>query len=332
LDVNGDADLTMCKLSIIIVNTNTRELVCQCLASLRQNPPQCPVEVIVVDNASTDGSCEEIESKFPSVQVIRNPSNLGFCGANNRGLELARGQLLVLLNSDTLVTAGSLDRMCEAAELDEHIGIVTPMLVYPDGSLQLSYAPIPNLVGVFCSLFDVKRLVPSSALKWLGRARWRGLLGRNVSSYLSWFSGTKPTTKILGQNLYAGGACLLIRRQCFQDVGFLDPNIFMYSDDADYCQRVHDKGWKILYLADATIVHVKGGTVGQRYRWTSPRAYESLLYFFRKHRGGASFQVARCFVLLSLFLRWMIAVTGSRENAVASWNLLRQVARHVPCI
>jgi GT2 family glycosyltransferase len=317
----------MSKLSVIIVNTNTRDLVCQCLSSLTNNPPRRQFEVIVVDNASTDGSCDAIESKYPFVQIIRNAQNLGFCVANNRGLAVAKSQYILLLNSDTIVTPGSLDRMCEVADANEHVGIVAPKLVYLDGSLQMSYGPIPNLFGVFCSFFEIKRFFTPRALRLLGRSHWSRIFGKTIRDYVSWSSGNEPATRILTPNLLATGACLLIRRQCIEQVGLLDPNIFMYCDDADYCQRVHDHGWKILYLAEATIVHIKGGTVGQRYRWTSARAYESMLYFFRKHRGWTAFQVARAFALLSLLLRGIINSMRRHENTSSSWTLFRQVAR-----
>jgi GT2 family glycosyltransferase len=318
----------MCKLSVIIVNYNTRDLVCQCIGSLINHGPAFSFEVILVDNASNDGSCDDVESKFPSVRIIRNTHNVGFSAANNQGLAIAQGELVALLNSDTIVTPGSLDTMCDAFAINDRVGVVAPKLVYPDGSLQMSYGPIPNLFAAFCSFLDLKSLVASSTFQRLGRSRWTKLLGKTTANYADWFSGDQPPTRILQDNLLASGACLLIRRQCLEEVGHLDPNIFMYCDDADYCQRVHDKGWKILYLAEATIIHIKGGTAGQDYRWTSPRSYESTLYFFRKHRGWAIFQLARCIALLSLSLRWAVHSIADREKASASWNLFRQVARY----
>jgi GT2 family glycosyltransferase len=318
----------MCKLSVVIVNYNTRDLVSQCIDSLISQASKLSFEIILVDNASTDGSCQVIESKFPSVRIVRNARNLGFAAANNQGLALARGQLLLLLNSDTIVMPGSLDKMSDAAEFNHDVGIVAPKLVYPDGSLQMSYGALPNLMAVFCSFFEIKTLIPHSMRRSLGRSRWTRLLGKTTANYVDWFSGGEVTTKVLSRDLLATGACLLIRRQCFEEVGFLDPNIFMYCEDADYCQRVHAAGWKILYLSEATVIHIKGGTAGERYRWTSPHAYESVLYFFRKHRGWGAFQLARCFALLSIFLRWIIDSVRCPKEASASWDLFRQVASY----
>src|ERR1700674_4069500 len=126
--------LKRCDLSIIIVNTNTRELVCQCLESVYANAPKCEFEIIVVDNVSTDGSCEAIGSQYPEVRLIRNSKNMGFSVANNQALEVARGEHLLLLNSDTVVLPKSLDDMVRGMRSDGRIGVVSPRLVYGDGS------------------------------------------------------------------------------------------------------------------------------------------------------------------------------------------------------
>lgn len=313
-------------LSIVIVNTNTRDLVSQCLESMRRYPPDCPFEAIVVDNASLDGSCEAIESQYPEVRLIRNSENVGFAVANNQALAVARGEYLLLLNSDTVVMPGSLDALLGAAASDPQIGIAAPKLVYPDGSLQMSFGPIPDLFVTFCTFFEVKRLVPRGILSRMSRLTAGRFLGKAIAAYASWFSGKTPPAGKLAKHLYVTGACMLIRRGCFEQVGYLDPGYFMYVDDADYCQRVHDAGWGILYVADATIVHVKGGTVGERYRWTSAPAYRSLLHFMYKHRGPGGFRVAKILALFSLFVRstWHAVTQPHQENI--TWQLLKDVA------
>ena len=316
----------MCDLSIVIVNTNTRQLVSQCLESVYANPPSCDFEVIVVDNASTDGSCETIERRFPQVRLIRNKRNLGFSLGNNRGFEIARGKHIMLLNSDTLVLQGSLDKLLDALEVDPTVGVVAPQLIYPDGSLQMSYGPMPSLFVSFCSFFEVRRWVPQTFLARLGQSA-NGHLGKNAGSYVKWFSGQAPRTAKLEKHILVTGACMLIRDKCFRQVGTLDPAFFMYVDDADYCKRVYDSGWAIQYLAEATIVHIKGGTVGQRYRWTSPAAYFSVFHFMKKHRGNAAATVVKALALASLTFRLAAkAVVAPRESR-EKWTLLRDVAR-----
>jgi GT2 family glycosyltransferase len=317
----------MCWLTIIIVNTNTRELVLQCLESVYANAPTCEFEIIVVDNASTDGSCEAIKARYPEVRLIQNSKNMGFSVANNQALEVARGGRLLLLNSDTIVLPGSLDKLLDAIERDESVGVVAPKLIYPDGSLQMSYVPIPDLVAAFCSFFEVKRLFPLSARAKISRTGLTRMAGKSVGGYLSWFSGQNPATKMIDRNTYVAGACLLIRRECYEQVGGLDPGFFISVDDADYSLRVHKEGWKILYLAEATIVHIKGGTLGDRYRWTSALAYQSMFYFMKKHRGTWAFYISKMFAVVAVFGRWLGKALRRRSERRESWALLMKVVR-----
>ena len=317
-----------CDLSIIIVNTNTRELVCQCLESIYANSPSCEFEIIVSDNGSTDGSCEAIEAQLPKVRLILNGRNLGFAEANNRALAVARGTHLLLLNSDTIAQPGSLDSMMNPMRADAMIGVVSPRLVYADGSLQLSYGPMPGVFVAFCTFFEVRRLFPRSFLASIWSLCGGRLLGRAVGTYTSWLSNERLPSRELGSDVYVSGACMLIRRRCYEEVGGLDPGFFMYVDDADYSKRVHDAGWKILYFADTTIVHLQGGTVGGRYRWNSAPAYQSMLYFMKKHRGSWAFRAAKMFAVAALFGRWAGNLMRGRSKREQYWKLLTDVANY----
>jgi GT2 family glycosyltransferase len=315
----------MCRLTIIIVNTNTRELVCQCLESVYANSPECEFEIIVVDNASTDGSCEAIKARYPQVRLIRNERNFGFCSANNKAFEIARGKHMLLLNSDTIVLPGSIDLLLSALDRDQSLGVVAPKLVYPDGSLQISYGPMPGLFVSFCSFFEIRRWIPRRLFKGLGRLASKRFLGRSVGSYMQWSSGLSPKTAKVERHNLVTGACMLIREECFKQVGVLDPALFT-CDDADYCKRVYDAGWEIQYLAEATIVHIKGGTLGERYRWTSPAAYYSVFYLLRKHQGEGAALAAKVMALTSLALRLIAKALVAPGAARDQWNLLRAVA------
>lgn len=312
----------------MIVNWNSRELVCQCLESIYANAPQCEFEIIVSDNGSKDGSCEAIEAQFPEVRVIRNQRNFGFVVANNRALEVARGAHLLLLNSDTVAQAGSFDRMLNAMSADARVGVVSPRLVYADGSLQLSYGPMPGLFVAFCTFFELRRLVPRSFLALLGSLFGSHFLGSAVGIYTSWLSNDRLPSRELGSDVYVSGACMLIRRECYEQVGGLDPGFFMYVDDADYSKRVHSAGWKILYFADTTIVHLQGGTVGRRYRWNSAPAYQSMLYFMKKHRGSRAFYISKMFAIIAVFGRWLGNLVRGRSERKRYWTLLTEVANY----
>jgi hypothetical protein len=320
--------IAMGELTIITVNTNTKILVNQCLTSIYESAPSCEFEIIVIDNASRDGSCDAIQSQYPEVRLIQNSENVGFSVANNQGLSVANGRYLLLLNSDTVVPPGSLDRLIAAMEKDQSLGVVAPKLVYPDGSLQMSYGPIPNLFVAFCTFFGVKRLFPVSTRRKIANSRFVKASGRSGAGYLTWFSGRQPETKLVDKDTYVTGACMLIRRECYMQVGGLDPKFFMYVDDADYSLRVHQKGWKIMYLADSTVVHIKGGTVGEGYRWTSAPAYQSMLYFLKKHRGRWAFHLSKGFAVAAVFGRWLASVSRSGAERKRSWDLLAKIASY----
>lgn len=315
-------------LSVIVVNTNSRELVCRCLDSILQHEPRCEFEVIVVDNASTDGSCETIEGRFPGVRLLRNEQNLGFARANNLALEVARGSYLLLLNSDTVVQEGNFECMLQAVRADARVGIVSPRLVYDDGSLQHSYNPMPNMFVAVCTFLELRRLVPRSLLVFLRQLFGGRLLGKTVGTYADWLGQERLASRELGPDVYVTGACMLIRRGCYEQVGGLDPQFFMYVEDADYSKRVHDAGWKILYVAETTVVHSQGGTVGRRYRFESAPAYQSMLYFMKKHQGAWVFYVSKSFAVAAILGRWLVHfVVHDRSARKQTWALLKEVVK-----
>jgi GT2 family glycosyltransferase len=316
----------MLDISIIIVNTDTCKLVLQCLESVYANAPKRKFEILVVDNASTDGSCEAIKTRYPQVRLIQNSRNVGFSVANNQAFEAAKGKHLMLLNSDTIVLPDSIDQLLSALDRDSRVGVVAPRLVYPDGSLQMSYGAMPGLFVSFCSFFEVRRWIPGRLFKGLGRSATTGMFGNSVQTYMQWISGPWPGTRKLDRRSLVTGACMLIREECFRQVGPLDPVFFIGADDADYCKRVYDAGWEIQYLAESTIVHIKGGTLGVRYRWTSPAAYHSVFYFLRKHRGAVVAQLAKLIALISLGLRLVAKVLLAPSEARVQWRLLVEVA------
>jgi GT2 family glycosyltransferase len=314
-------------LSIVIVNFNTPRLVCDCLQSVFSGPPQCSFEIFVVDNGSTDGSCEAIVAQFPGVKLVQNECNLGFPEANNRALRLARGDYLMLLNSDTLVPPGSIDRMLHAMAAHPQVGVLGPRLLYPDGRIQMSYGGMPTAFTYFVHLLHLSSLVPDFFWRLLARTQMLNQLGSSISTYGVWHADALPVTRELPKDVLVTAACMLIRRACMEQVGLLDPEFFMYTDDADYCKRVHDAGWKILFFSESAIVHLKGGTAGSKYRRLNVHAYYGWLYFLRKHRGTAAFRLAKLMAALSLLMRASVEGLISWQRARESWGVFVAVLR-----
>jgi len=266
-------------LSIIIVNRNTRQLLNDCLRSIEPVTRKLDVEIIVVDNASDDGSVEMCEESFSDVILIRNSANLGFGQANNQGILASKFDLVLLLNSDTIVLRDSLEEMVEFMHTDTSIGALGCQLVYADGNRpQPSCMNFPNLKIVIVErllLYKLPLRLPQTVVE-------------------------PPPNDIPSECDWILGACMLIRKEALDMAGLFDPNIFMYGEEMELCYRIKASGWRILYAPGPKVIHLGAGS------WTetaySPTFYKigGLLYFFRKH-----FSISAYLVVL------MLSITGS---------------------
>jgi len=231
-------------LSIVVVNWNTRDHLERCLRSIERSSSTTSspaVEVIVVDNASSDGSQAMVRASFPSVHLIANATNLGFTAANNQGLRHARGRYLMLLNPDTEVLDDALAAMVRY--LDDHpdVGVVGPRLLNPDGTAQSSRRRFPTLATTFIESTVLQRYLPNHPL-----LRRYYVLDRSDDE-------TQEVDWLVG-------ACLAVRREAVEEVGLLDEGFFMYSEELDWCRRIVGAGWKIVYLPTARVVHWGGAS------------------------------------------------------------------------
>ena len=225
-------------LSIIIVNFNTKELLLRCLHSIFQSKPKIKYEVIVVDNASTDGSLESLSNfQVPTTnfQLIRNRKNLGFAKANNQAIKRAKAEFILLLNSDTEVEKGAIDQLYYFAKKTTDAGVVGAKLLDPDGKVQPSVFRLPTI---------------SRAIKqyWLGE---KGLLNK----YAPELNKPQEVEAVVG-------AAFLITPEARKRVGLLDERYFVYFEDLDYCRRIKKAGLKVYYLPAAKIIHQHGASGG----------------------------------------------------------------------
>ena len=252
--------------SIIIINWTTRDLLCDCINSALRTAGPLEIEIIVVDNASTDGSVAMVRRQFPFVTLIANSQNVGFARANNRGAAASRGKYQLLLNSDARLLPNSLQSMVAALEASPQVGLVGAQLRNPDGSFQASCSPFPGLWQEF--------LILSS-------------LGRRL--YGQWYPSRGPQEcqepSIVD---YVEGACMLIRREAFQAVGGLDEAYFMYAEDVEICYALRQKGWQVCYQPAALVVHLGGGSSQTRRPERESDLYCSRVRFFRRHYGTAA--------------------------------------------
>lgn len=230
--------------TVIIVSWNTCQLLRECLNSLRAHLGNLELEIIVVDNASIDGSADMVEREFPECHIVRNSENVGFGRANNQAAALAHGKYLVLLNSDTRVTDDGLDELLQYMERNPSVGITTGKTLYADMSFQPPYRRFPGLVG---SILDqsVFRLVPAPALY----RNWRQYRGHTPSAErdVDWVVG----------------AFLVMRAELATGGKIFDEEIFMYYEDTLLCRRVWDQGYRVVYLPVAPVIHYRGKSAGQ---------------------------------------------------------------------
>jgi N-acetylglucosaminyl-diphospho-decaprenol L-rhamnosyltransferase len=236
-------------LSIAIVSFNTKELLRECIASVHRETRSLRFEIIVVDNASIDGSVEMLRSSFPEIKLIANPVNMGFAAANNQALAQSAGRYFLLLNPDTVVLDACLEKL--VAFLDEHAeaGVAGPQLVGPDGEPQLSYISDKTL-GFYFRMFvwnSLSLLVPLRIKRMLGR-------GRSTAADLY---GLKVPTPWLEVGSVVG-AGFLVRRAAIDQVGPLDERFFLYSEETDWARRMRRAGWKVLFYPHARILHHQG--------------------------------------------------------------------------
>lgn len=267
--------------SIIIVNWNVRDLLVACLQSVFDHTRLAhgTFEVIVVDNASRDGSVAAVRERFPQVVCIANDENLGFGRANNQAYELCSGKFVLLLNPDTLVLDNAMGRMLELLEAREDVALVGPRLVYGDGRLQRWTA------GRFPS-------VANAAYHYFGLNYLFGRFGPVSSFYLNWDIDRDIEVD------WVSGACMVLRRSAIGSRIF-DPAYFMYGEDLDLCHRLKSEGQKILYSPASTIVHYHGRSTRQQTARVSANALSGPRLFYKRSRG------ARWLVLFDL-----VAVAG----------------------
>lgn len=252
-------------LSVVIVNWNTRELLRACLASLRTALAASPltVEVVVVDNASKDGSAAMVAAEFPEARLFGNDTNLNYAGGNNQGIAAAAGEFILLLNPDTEVPVGALDALVALLREQPEAGAAAPALVFPDGRLQDSVRGFPTPSALAGELTGLARLLPHS--------RWAGYREQQLPS-------DRPSS--VDQPM---ASAFLVRRKALDEVGPFDERFPLFFNDVDLCFRLKLAGWDILYDPRVRVVHVGGASTRQVRPEAIRRSHEGLRRFYAKH-------------------------------------------------
>jgi GT2 family glycosyltransferase len=277
-------------LSVVILNYNTKQLLRTCLQSVFNSITSYKLEVIVADNGSNDGSVEMLRNEFPQVKIVENGTNLGFAAGNNPGIKISTGRYILLLNTDTEVRPNTLDECIRKMDSDEKIGVLGCKVLLPSGKLhEASRRRFPNPANAFLRLF--------------GFRKYSNYNYQNVS-----VDQEMEVDSVVG-------AFLMIRKSVIDKIGLLDESFFMYGEDLDWCWRVKEAGYKVLYFPRVEITHYVYGTSKMvRFRSVS-WAHEAMKIFYKKHYAKDHNWLFNQFVYLGINIRkYLVMVVNLFRN------------------
>ena len=296
------------RLSIIIINWNTRALLHACLSSIEVREDGDDIETIVVDNGSTDGSPDMVETVFPWARLIRNAGNRGFAAANNQAIKVARGRDVLLLNSDTEIRGDVIEQSLAYFDTHADVGVLGCRVVHPDESLQLTCFRFPTLTDLFLVGSGLHR-IPIPRLTGRDRMRW-------------WKRDSERDVDVVS------GCFMLVRGAAMDDAGLLDEDFFFYGEEADWCRRIHAAEWAIRFAPVGTIVHHGGASTLEQTQWRSLMHTEAIVRLIGKHRGRTAASMAWIILFGGTVLRgalWSIAslLKGAvgRAHARHYWSI-----------
>lgn len=273
-------------ISLIILSWNDRQHLIECLESLSGGRKSRAMEVIVVDNASTDGSPDMVESKFPEVKLIRNDTNVGFPKGNNIGVAASQGRYLCLLNSDIKVLNDCLEILAD--QLDEHpnIGMIGPRIFYSNMTHQSSCRKFPTIWNNVCSATGLSKLFRNS--------------GFFSGEHMFYFQGDRACDVDV-----LVGCFWMVRRRALDQFGLLDEGFFMYGEDVDWCKRCWQAGWRVSFYPGAQAIHYGGGSSSKNgSAWVEMTQQRSILRYWNKHHGSLGMLGIGTVLMASRLIRW----------------------------
>lgn len=274
-------------ISIGIINWNTRDLLERCLSSVFKDCSLCSMEVIVVDNGSSDDSGKMVKSKFSQAILVENEGNVGYCKASNQAIRASRGKFILLLNSDTEIMPGALDSLYRFARQRPDAGAIGPMLLNTDGTLQYSCRSFPSF-GIAAMHAFLGLFFPTNPYT---RAYKLTEWGHNSEREVDWISG----------------ACMFLRRQALEQIGFFDEDYFMYVEDVDLCYRLWQVGWKVYYLPSAKIIHHIAQSSQQSPKMVIEH-HKSIYRFYAKQNPNGFGRFLKPLVAVGLFVRGTLLI------------------------
>lgn len=287
---------TSLDISVVIVGWNAKKYLALCLESLVKARPRRTMEVFVVDNASTDGSVEMIETEFPWVKLIKSSENLGFAKGNNVAIRQCQGRYIALVNPDVIVLPGCLDALADFLDQNPKVGNVGPRVFNPDMTQQSTCRRFPTLWNNLCSATHLEKVFKSSPFF--------------AGEHMFYF----PHDRTLAVDVIVG--CFsTIRREAFDSVGLLDEDLFMYGDDVDWCRRARKAGWQVTFYPGAQAIHDRGKTTAPYPVRFALAQQKSVLRYWSKHHGFWGVLGIRSIMLFHHLVRYGLAVATGIVNS-----------------
>ncbi len=272
--------------SVVIVNWNTVDILRDCLNSIYKETRGITFETLVIDNASSDSSVHMVRNEFPNTILIANKDNRGFAAANNQGLRQAQGRYLLLLNSDTLILDGAIQKTVRYADAAEGVGVLGCQVWENETTIQYTCFRFPTPWNLFCVITGLAKLAPKSRL--FGGDRMR-----------EWDRRDEREVEVVS------GMFMLVRRAAFEQVGYLDESFFIYCEEADWCYRMKKAGWRNVFWPGARIVHRDGGgkSTEKVNIKMEVQLVRSTLFYIRKHYGPVSEALVRFTILVTALVK-----------------------------
>lgn len=302
-------------ISIIIVNWNTKKLLLKCIDSILKDIRNFNVEIIVVDNASTDDSVQAVNDRFDSVKVIRNSENLGFAKANNIGINESTGKYICLINSDIVVKSGCFNNLFEYMEKKPSIGMIGPRLLNTNGTLQTSCKKFPSIWNTTTRALFLHKLFP------------------NYSIFSTEEMNYFKHDKIIEVDALAG-AFLMVRKEALVEIGLLDENYFFYSEDIDWCFRFWQYRWSVVFFPYSVCVHHDGGSSKKSPIKFHLQLIKSKYIYMQKHHSALKilmFQIIMLnqyiiriitYISMYLFIKNKKQTNGDFQKYLMSFNFI----------
>jgi GT2 family glycosyltransferase len=307
--MNGPRPAEPPRVSAVIVSYNTRDELLRSLASLRS--VTLPIEVLVVDNASTDGSAEAVSESFPEARLRRNAENLGFSRANNQALREARALYVLLLNSDAEVRPGCVESLVDVLDRRADAAVAGPRTLSADGTAQVSFGPA---------------LTPLA--EWRQRRLVRGVRARRPDA----LRHADDASRREAEPDWVSASCFLARRRALEAVGLFDEGYFLYEEDADLCRRLRNAGWRVVFTPAAEVVHRLGRSMARAPARARLEYHRSHLRYYRKHNGALRTAALRAAIAGGAVVRWLAALGPGAERRRRRQEELRvlQLALSLP--